>query len=289
MSDRVLGDESSWTWLYDLVVFVAGAALVGATEELKRLLFSESLSAREPLLFRLVVPAMSGLAIVALMRVLASSHARDLQAVEHRSALFSKTLIGALPVAVFFIDNILRFVEMASGSFKPSLRLLDVRGLIASVGQGFGRSARDKGIALRCDVLDQVPERVLADAELLRKVLESLVKNAIEYTNEGEVRLEVAVDGAQRLAFAVHDSGCGCGMIPAVLERLFEPFWQADGSTTRVHGGIGLGLALAKSMVEAMGGCIAATSTPSVGTSLRVLLPLRPENAPPMMSPERAT
>lgn len=136
--------------------------------------------------------------------------------------------------------------------------------------------ARKKQLSLDCDIQPGVPGQVLGDARRVRQALVNLCGNAVKFTEAGSVRLEVSVvpaDAPAWLRFAVHDTGPG--IAPGRLDELFEPFTQADQTATRRHGGSGLGLALARRLVTAMGGTLKARSTPGEGSSFWFDVPLR--------------
>jgi CheY-like chemotaxis protein len=115
-----------------------------------------------------------------------------------------------------------------------------------------------KGVAFACDVSPDVPAQVQGDPGRLRQVLMNLTNNAVKFTDEGDVSVQVDVEDADAdstlLRFRVKDTGIG--VPPVMWETLFAPFAQADSSTTRKYGGTGLGLAIAKQLVEMMGGQI---------------------------------
>ncbi len=115
-----------------------------------------------------------------------------------------------------------------------------------------------------------------ADAQKLRQSLLNLLSNASKFTDGGTIVLDVRRDG-QSAAFAVTDTGIG--MTPEQLSRLFQPFVQADSSTSRKYGGTGLGLALTKKFCELMGGSVTVTSREGVGSTFTIRLPLAPPAA----------
>ncbi len=114
-----------------------------------------------------------------------------------------------------------------------------------------------------------LPEAALADGQRLRQVLSNLLSNAIKFTERGAVSLRAAGDrNSDRVTFSVSDSGPG--IAPCELERLFEPFVQGDASTTRRHGGAGLGLAICRELVAMMGGDIRAEPGLQTGSTFTV-------------------
>ena len=133
----------------------------------------------------------------------------------------------------------------------------------------FGEQARSKQLALLVSVSPSVPGRLVGDAMRLGQVLTNLVGNAIKFTERGEVALTVRAEARHgdrvRLQFAVRDTGIG--LSPNQVEDLFQPFAQADASTTRKFGGSGLGLSICRHLVRLMGGDVAVHSEPGVGST----------------------
>jgi signal transduction histidine kinase len=129
--------------------------------------------------------------------------------------------------------------------------------------------ARAKGLELRVEYASLLPERIETDAIRLRQILVNLVGNAVKFTERGEVRLRVRLeeDPAPRLEFEVLDTGIGIS--PDYRARMFEPFSQADTSSTRRFGGTGLGLAITRRLVEYLGGEISVESEPGRGSHFR--------------------
>jgi signal transduction histidine kinase len=126
-------------------------------------------------------------------------------------------------------------------------------------------------LRLAWQVADSIPAMLVGDAVRLRQVLINLAGNAVKFTNQGSVQVTVepmldAPPGGVPLRFTVRDTGIG--MSPEHLDRVFEPFVQADSSITRRYGGTGLGLAIVARLVKLMGGEIAVTSTEGVGSCL---------------------
>jgi signal transduction histidine kinase len=132
--------------------------------------------------------------------------------------------------------------------------------------------AESKGLPLRAEFQGPIPQTIETDPTRLRQILTNLVGNAIKFTEVGEVRLRVhldaTADGGPRLVFDVLDTGIG--MTPEQMQNLFQPFTQADSSTTRRYGGTGLGLTISRRLAKMLGGDITATSTPRRGSGFRV-------------------
>src|SRR6185503_16291161 len=121
-----------------------------------------------------------------------------------------------------------------------------------------GEKAHEKGLEFLVDVPQGIPHNLLGDPLRLGQILTNLVNNAVKFTTEGEVRLKAEVaertGDKVKLRFSVRDTGIG--MSQEQVGRLFQPFTQADMSTTRKHGGTGLGLTISRRLAELMGGQI---------------------------------
>ena len=172
------------------------------------------------------------------------------------------------------INDILDFTKLESG--KQTVKAIDfmLGDILNAACKHFGQLAEGKQLAFRCTLSPDLPEILCGDPDRLRQVLNNLIGNAIKFTENGSVELEVAPDGEAWLRFTVRDTGIG--MTPAQMERLFQPFSQADGSMTRRFGGTGLGLSIAKRLVELMSGGIGVTSAPGQGSTFWFTLPRRP-------------
>ncbi len=183
------------------------------------------------------------------------------------------------------IDDILDFSKIEAGKLVVEIVDFRPREILDGVVVLLGPRAEGRGIELRLEVSDAVPEWLQGDPTRLRQVLLNLVGNAIKFTAEGYVELsaervgnaslEDGSEAAETLAvrFAVRDTGVG--ITPEVQETLFSPFTQADSSTTRRYGGTGLGLAISQRMVDLLGGKMECQSTPGEGSTFRFTLPFK--------------
>jgi two-component system sensor histidine kinase/response regulator len=167
------------------------------------------------------------------------------------------------------INDILDVSKIEAGRLDieaVNFRLDDV---IASVTSITAQKAQDKGLEFLVDVANSVPQYLVGDPLRLGQVIANLINNAIKFTEQGDVHLTAELleqDGeSARLRFSVKDTGIG--MTPEQAARLFQPFSQADASTTRKHGGTGLGLTICRRLVELMGGEIWLESEPAKGST----------------------
>ena len=154
------------------------------------------------------------------------------------------------------INDILDFSKIEAGKIDLEMIDFNVRDHLEATLKTLAFRGDEKGLELLCEVAPEVPEMVRGDSNRLRQIIVNLVGNAIKFTDEGEVALKVRVDaeeGSERIMhFTVSDTGVG---IPPEKQKLiFEPFSQADSSTTRKYGGTGLGLSISARLVEMMGG-----------------------------------
>jgi two-component system sensor histidine kinase/response regulator len=167
------------------------------------------------------------------------------------------------------IDDILDFSKIEAGKLELDPTDFDLREAIERACGMLAARAHEKGLELAVAIGPEVPALVHADAARLRQVLTNLVANAIKFTAAGEVvvraRADPASDGEALVRVEISDTGIGIER--AVLEQLFEPYAQADGSTTRKYGGTGLGLAISRQLIELMGGRVGAESEPDKGSS----------------------
>ncbi len=184
------------------------------------------------------------------------------------------------------ISDVLDVSRIEAGRFALHTGTFDLVDAVTLVQGQFEESARAKGLRLTVHIDPALPRRVEGDSLRVRQVLEALVGNAVKFTAQGMIRLLVEPAGPDRIRFVVSDTGPGIDA--RSLERLFEPFTQADESDTRRAGGLGLGLWIARQLTERMNGEIRALSTPGMGSSFRVELPLPACAVAPAQAPASA-
>ena len=166
------------------------------------------------------------------------------------------------------INDILEFSKVESGRLLLEPQVFAPETLADDVLALLGPAANRKQLELLCRLGPGVPEWALADATRLRQVLVNIIGNAVKFTPTGEVLVTIDAPAPGRLRYSVRDSGIG--MSQAQARSIFDPFTQADTSTTRRFGGTGLGLAISRRLVALMDGSITLTSAPGEGSTFVV-------------------
>jgi PAS domain S-box-containing protein len=167
------------------------------------------------------------------------------------------------------INDILDFSKIEAGKLDLETTDFKLDEVISSVTTLTAQKAHEKGLEFLAHVSPGIPEHLLGDPLRLGQILTNFVNNAVKFTERGEIRLEIEqverTGEKVQLKFSVRDSGIG--MTKEQAAKLFQPFTQADMSTTRKHGGTGLGLTICRRLVELMGGRIWLESEPGVGST----------------------
>jgi PAS domain S-box-containing protein len=186
------------------------------------------------------------------------------------------------------LDDILDFSKIEAGRLELRQERTAVREqIVDKVIATFAPLAEKKGLRLHSSVGADVAGHVCTDPLRLRQVLHNFVSNAVKFTPAGSIELTLdaleTAPGRQRLRFSVRDTGIGISA--ASQARLFKPFVQAEGDTTRRFGGSGLGLAICLGLADSMGATIDMQSTPGQGTTMALTLTLPVLEAPPAPAP----
>ena len=166
------------------------------------------------------------------------------------------------------INDILDFSKIEAGKLSLDLIPFDLRESLDNTMRTLAKRAHDKGLELACRIAPEVPDSLVGDPLRLRQIVVNLVGNAIKFTERGEVVVSVEIsrlaDTQVTLRFAVADTGIGIS--PEKRRAIFEPFEQADGTTTRRYGGTGLGLAISTKLVNLMGGSLTVEGNLGLGS-----------------------
>ncbi|MFT3858309.1 MAG: ATP-binding protein [Aquabacterium sp.] len=186
------------------------------------------------------------------------------------------------------INDILDLSKVESGRLELEQVRFAAHSVVQEVVRVLGVRAHEKGIGLRMNLPDALPATIQADPGRLRQIITNIVGNAIKFTQQGEVVITVklgnAGNGEPRLRIDVQDTGVG---IPHdKLEAVFEPFTQAESSTTRRFGGTGLGLTISRRFARAMGGDITVSSELGQGSTFHISIDPGPLDNVPMLPPQ---
>jgi len=202
------------------------------------------------------------------------------------SILASAGHLGAL------IHDVLDVSKIEGGMLHLERFPLDFSRLLRGVCSGLSAQALDKEIELICWVDSKIPVAIKGDELRLRQILFNLVGNAIKFTDSGEVlvraRMASADQDMDQPHIYVEVVDTGMGIAEEKLGQVFDRFWQADSSSTRHHGGSGLGTTIARDLVELMGGTIGVQSAAGQGSTFWLKLPLldKAEQSPPVKRPD---
>jgi PAS domain S-box-containing protein len=208
---------------------------------------------------------------------------------------YAETVRSSAEGLMTVINDVLDFSKIEAGKLPLEQLQFSMHDLLAGIMKALALRAHEKGLELVYAVDPEVPDWLLGDAGRMRQILVNLVGNAIKFTTQGEVALEITAlskvepqgpgDDTGRLvtlSCAIRDTGIG---IAAEKQRLiFEPFTQADSSTTRLYGGTGLGLAIARQLVELMGGRLWVDSVVGQGSTFSFTVCFGWQEAPLMPS-----
>ncbi|MEH2198561.1 HAMP domain-containing protein [Nostoc sp.] len=209
---------------------------------------------------------------------------------------YSQTIYSAGTDLLTLINDILDLAKIESGTMSIDITQMPLVDLGEQIERTFRQIAESKRLAFIIEFIPELPTTIYTDVKRLQQVLKNLLSNAFKFTEQGEVRLQIALakqgwsndqatlNQAQNvIAFSVSDTGIG--IAPDKQKVIFEAFQQADGSTSRRYGGTGLGLSISREIARLFGGEIKLTSQPGQGSTFTFFFPqLNPESTSTQLS-----
>ncbi|MGB3457518.1 MAG: response regulator [Litorimonas sp.] len=202
--------------------------------------------------------------------------------IDDRQREYVDVITNSAGALLCIINDILDFSKIEAGALHLDPTPFDLKTSVNDVTSLLIANAQEKGLELIINYPGGLPAHFIGDAGRLRQVLTNLVGNAIKFTAEGYVRIDVSLtetDDLDKPLVTMDVTDTGIGIPPDAIEAVFDKFTQADGSTTRVYGGTGLGLAITKRICEMMGGTVKLTSEVGVGSTFSVRVPLEIDRA----------
>lgn len=170
------------------------------------------------------------------------------------------------------INDLLDFSQIQKGSLRITPKPMSLHTLLRDVVTMFEAPLRERGIPLRLNLHQDLPDWIEADADRVTQVLINLMGNAAKFTQQGHIELEASFQAHRRIRLQVHDTGCG--IAPEQLAAVFDRFSNLTDKTRRDYGGTGLGLSISENLVKLMGGDIGVVSTVNQGSTFWFDIPL---------------
>lgn len=196
-------------------------------------------------------------------------------AINDRQREFVSVINNSASALLTIINDILDFSKIEAGAFEIDPVPFNLKSSINDVTSLLRAKAQEKNLELIINYPTDLPKDFIGDAGRVRQVITNLVGNAVKFTETGHITIDVDIQPSRDMVVCTLDvKDTGIGISPEKMNRIFEKFTQADGSTTRVYGGTGLGLTISKHIVEMMGGRMRVESTLGEGSSFGFRVPL---------------
>lgn len=175
------------------------------------------------------------------------------------------------------LDDVLDLSKMEAGKLQINKHKFDLQSVVNGVANLLTQGFQQKNVSFSVELSDDLPQFVIGDSNRIRQIMYNLLSNALKFTENGSVKLVASLekkikDGNCTVRFAVSDTGIGIN--PTIMNRLFQPFEQADSSVARQYGGTGLGLTICRRLADLMGGEITVDSTEGKGSTFSLMVPL---------------
>ncbi|MEP3655579.1 MAG: response regulator [Litorimonas sp.] len=201
-------------------------------------------------------------------------------AINDRQREFVSVINSSASALLTIINDILDFSKIEAGAFEMDPIPFDLKSSINDVTSLLHNTAQEKDLELIINYPSDLPKNFIGDAGRIRQVITNLLGNAVKFTEKGHITIDVDIQPSRDMFVCTVDvRDTGIGISPEKMNRIFEKFTQADGSTTRVYGGTGLGLTISKHIIEMMGGRMRVNSTLGEGSSFGFRVPLPIDHA----------
>jgi PAS domain S-box-containing protein len=200
---------------------------------------------------------------------------------------YLETVLSSGKALMEIIDDILDLSKIEAGKVELERAPFSVGDIILETARLFSTHAHEKGLELLVDLGPEIPARLLGDPTRFRQVISNLLGNALKFTHKGIVAVRARWQAQPVPVLSVRIEDTGIGIAPGSQSAIFEPFVQADGSTSRRFGGTGLGLAICKQLVQLMGGQMEVESLEGHGATFRFTAALPVASSQPAADPRR--
>jgi len=204
---------------------------------------------------------------------------------DEKQRRFARTIYESAESLLHIINDVLDVSKIEAGKIELDVAPFNLRSLVEECLELLADAAHRKNLELVGVIPPGTHTLVEGDALRLRQILINLLANAVKFTENGEIVIRVIELGSndQTIEFRIEVQDTGIGIQPENLEKIFEPFSQEDGSTTRRYGGTGLGLSICRQLLELMGGDIGAESAPGDGCTFWLTVPLKKDLTEPQL------
>lgn len=206
--------------------------------------------------------------------VIGSLELMQMEGTQEDIELYRQTASDSAQNMMGIVNGILTLTELQAGRIEARNEMFSLRHVLFQVRSSHEPQAREKGLTMSVDIDEAMPDSLMGDAAKLRQCMECLLDNAVKFTSTGTVKIRVSgqYSDAQhvRLLIDVIDTGIGFSRLDEAT--LYQTFFQVDGSMTREYGGLGIGLAICRQLIELQGGRLSHQSEPGAGSQFRLSL-----------------
>jgi signal transduction histidine kinase len=206
--------------------------------------------------------------------VIGSLELMQMEGTQEDIELYRQTASDSAQNMMGIVNGILTLTELQAGRIKASNEMFSLRHVLFQVRSSHEPQAREKGLTMSVEVDEAMPDSLMGDAAKLRQCMECLLDNAVKFTSSGTVKIRVSGQYAyaQHVRLLIDVIDTGIGFIRLDEATLYQTFFQVDGSMTREYGGLGIGLAICRQLIELQGGRLSHQSEPGAGSQFRLSL-----------------